>query len=361
MRVILLLISVSFIQILYAQDTTVVITMDSSSIYYIQMLDNTTLSGKIIERNNNEIIFNDVTVGKVTIPVNKIKKFTKISGNQYCILTTNDGKKFSGIIISQTENQISIKTESLGELTILNSKIREITLVEKEQFKNGKYFFQNPHPTRYFFGPSAIPLEKGEGYFQNAYILANSVQVGVTDHFSIGGGIVIPIFFFVTPKIGFKVGKNVYLGGGVLAATAFTSDISIGLGVAYGSLTLGNKENNFTINLGWGFMRNEVYNSQTSNSDYKWEFSKKPMMTFSGALRVAPMCSLITENWVFATKDYNYDSNISQDTYTYKYHKVLSFGFRIMNQRNAFDIALALPTIDNQTIGLPYFDYTFKF
>lgn len=362
MKTTLIIAAILFCTLSSAQDTTVINTEpDTSSFYMIKLLDNTMLSGKIVEQNNSEINFLDVTIGKVTIPVNKIQKIMKLSGNQYCVLKTNDGKEFSGLIISQNGTEITIKTESLGLITIANSKIREVKLAEKEQFVGGKYFFPNPHPTRYFFGPSAIPLDKSEGYYQNAYVLANSFQIGVSDHFSMGGGTVIPFMFFITPKIGYKVGKNVYVGGGVLFGTTISSDFSFGLGAVYGSLTLGNKENNFTIDAGYGFMKDEIYNSQTNDFEYEWGFAQRPMFSLSASLRLAPKVSLITENWIFATKDYDNDPYTYDESYKYKYRSVLSFGFRLMGERNAFDIAVAIPSIDGGTFGIPYLDYVFKF
>ncbi len=362
MKIIFLATILLFFTSLKAQDTTLVSnSQDTSTFYLIKLHDNTVLSGKILEKNKADLIFIDITIGKVSIPINKIQKITKLSQNQYCILKTNDGKEFSGLIISQNETEISIKTESLGILTISNSKIRDIKLAEKEQFVGGKYFFPNPHPTRYFFGPSAIPLEKSEGYYQNAYVLANSFQIGAGDHFSMGGGIVIPFLFFITPKIGYKVGKNVYLGGGILAATTISSEFSFGMGVVYGSLTLGNKENNFTINGGYGFLKEENYNYQTGSSNYEWNFAKRPMFSVAASLRLAPKVALITENWFFASKEYNYDYSYNYDNYTYKYRSVFSFGFRLMGEKNSFDIAVAIPSIDGETFGIPYLDYVFKF
>ncbi len=362
MKTLLILVALVYCTMLNAQDTLQIsVSADTSTTYLIILDDNTSLTGNILERKSNEIIFNDLTIGRVAIPMIKIKKMTSLSGYKFCILTTNDGKKFTGLIISHNDTEVTIKTESLGILTISNNKIRDIKIAEKEQIKNGKYFFPNPHPTRYFFGPSAIPLEKGEGYFQNAWILSNSVQIGVSDHFSMGGGVVIPVLFFITPKVGYKVAKNVHIGGGLLAASTISTEASFGLGVAYGSLTFGSKENNFTIDAGWGFIKQEHYNSQTSTSTYKWGFAEKPMFSFSGALRIAPMCSLISENWVFATKDYSYNQTTYTESYTYKYHSVLSFGFRLMGEKNSFDLALALPTIEGGTVGIPYLDYVFKF
>ncbi|HEY5469247.1 MAG TPA: hypothetical protein VIK07_01865 [Bacteroidales bacterium] len=343
----------------YPQNIT---QIDSLSVYIIRLNDNTSLSGKILERNSTEIVFYDITIGKVTIPLSKIASITRHSGDLYCILTTNDNKTFTGLIVSQNEKEVTLKTESLGDLTISNTKIKDIKIVEKDQIVNGKYFFPNPHPTRYFFGPSAIPLEKGEGYFQNVWVFANSVQIGITDHFSMGGGMVIPILFFITPKFGYKVSDYVHLGGGAIIASTISKEIGFGVAAAYGSVTLGTYENNFTLNAGWGAVKQEGYNSTTGNSTSSWALSKRPMFTFSGMIRVARKFALVTENWVFSVKDYNgYNYSTGTDTYTNKYYTVMSAGFRFLGEKSSFDFGLAVPIIKNSTFGLPYLDYVFKF
>jgi hypothetical protein len=332
---------------------------DTSSVYLIKLFDNSSLSGKILERNDDVIIFYDITVGKVTIPQNKIRSMKRFSGTPYCILTTNDGKTFSGQILSQNEIEVTIRTESLGDLTIANAKIKEIKLVEKEQIVGGQYYFPNPHPTRYFFGPSAIPLQKEEGYFQNAWILANSFQIGLNDHFSMGGGIVVPVLFFITPKVGYKVAENVHIGGGILVASTISKDMPFGVGAGYFSVTLGNNENNFTLNAGWGALKQENYNNVTFTSTYDWEFSKRPMFVFAGMARIARKFALLSENWVFSTRESS--DSWPNNNYTYKYHSVLSAGFRFLGERNSFDFGLAVPMIQDETIGIPYLDYVFKF
>ncbi len=366
MKAVIFFASLVFCTMANAQETSLIIPQsDSLSIYIIKLNDNTELSGKIIEKTSSEIVFYDITIGKVKIPLSKVKSITRHTGDMYCILTTNDDKTFTGLIVSQNEKEVTLKTESLGDLVISNTKIKDIKIVEKDEIVNGKYFFPNPHPTRYFFGPSAIPLKKGEGYFQNAWILANSVQLGVTDHFSIGGGMVIPFLFFITPKFGYKVADYVHVGGGLIIASTISKDANFGVGAAYGSVTLGSLENNFTINAGWGAVKeaNSVYNTQTQS--YKessaWTLSKRPMFTFSGMARIARKFAIVSENWVFSTKDGNYNYSTGRTTYTHTYHTVLSAGFRFLGEKNSFDFGLAVPVIKESTIGIPYLDYVFKF
>ena len=334
---------------------------DTSSVYLIELIDKTVLSGKISENTGTSLIFNDVTIGKVNIPFSQIAGITKLTGEQYVIITTNDNKKFTGLILTQDKQEIKLRTETLGELSILNEKIKELKLVEKNQIKEGRYYIPNPHPTRYFFGPTAIPLQKGEGYYQNSYVLANSVQYGISDNFSIGGGFVIPLVFFITPKFGFRAGEFLYLGGGVLAASTFSTNTNFGVGIGYGSITLGNTENNFTFSGGWGFVKEETYDQQSAIFGTEWNAAKKPMFSVSGMLRVSPKLSLLTENWVFSAKELVYNSYPDEYEYKHRYRSVLSMGVRLMGERNSFDIGVAVLSIDGSTLGLPYLDYVFKF
>lgn len=338
---------------------------DTVTLYKLKLKDNSLFTGKIIERTAKEVIFEDVNIGKFTVPLLNIISLTKLENPQSWVIQTHDGKSFTGTLVSRDEQQIVIQTDNLGTLTIQNSKIKEIKLIDKTQVVDGRYYFTNPHPTRYFFGPSAIPLKKGEGYYQNAYIFANSAQIGVDDHFSFGGGIVIPFIFFITPKFGFQVSEKVYLGGGVLAASTISSDIPFGIAIGYGTLTVGNVENSFTINAGWGSVREEYeeYDPVTMSYDYHdgWQLAKKPMFSFSGMTRVSPRMALITENWVFSSRQYEYDMNGLNTNITYKYQAVLSLGFRLMWEKHSFDMALAIPAIDDVVIGLPYIDYVYKF
>ena len=345
MRIVLLFLILGCSLTAIAQDTLQKQMQDTASTYFIKLLDRTSLSGKIIEKRGHEILFNDVSIGKVTIPENKIESMKRLSGSQVCILTTNDGNTYTGILESQNEKEVVIKTESLGRLTIGNSKIKEIRIVDKQQIVNGLYYFPNPHPTRYFFASSAIPLKKGETYFQNIYILMNGVQVGITDHFSVGGGVVVPFAFYLNPKFGFKLAQNVHIGGGIWVASSVLASLSFGVGMGYGSFTLGDNESNVTVNVGLGAAR-------SGNSS--WEFASQPMYTVSGMSRLSKRCALISENWFIAAR--RGASNV------YEYNSLFSGGIRILGENNSFDIALVLPFFGGgSTIGFPYFGYVFKF
>jgi len=191
----------------------------------------------------------------------------------------NDGSIFIGNILQQDSVNLVLRTSSIPKIEIPVSKIKSIDEVDKSNFKNDIYWYPNPHATRYFYGPSAIGLKKGEGYYQNTYLVLNSFNVGITDNISIGGGLEListfaerdPIFF-ITPKVSFKVAEKFHAGGGVLYARipgGFGS-----LGTVFATGTYGTTDNNITGSLGWGFVDSE--------------FSERPIITLSGMTGLAP-------------------------------------------------------------------------
>lgn len=283
-------------------------------------------------------------------------------------IETTDGAELFGYIIKNDSMHLKLSTKSMGEISINKSKISRIEVVSDESVKGSQYWFENPNSTRYFVGPSAFNLKKGEGYYQNNYIFLNSVNVGITKNISMGAGFELlstfgintggPIFY-VTPKVGFKAAKNLHVGGGVLYASipVYTYNSSTkkrsGLGAGFGVITLGDKDNNFTLGGGYGFSNNE--------------WSKRPMITASGMVRIGRKSSLVTENWFYPQKEYAYSNNGQgfQTTVavSYKYRGLVSYGVRFFGESMSVDLGF----INNREIsefilvGIPYIDFVVKF
>src|SRR5688500_18456485 len=108
---------------------------------------------------------------------------------------TSDGNEYVGRVVEQKQGQIKIATEKIGLITVRLADVVKIEEVKVSQFKDNIYWFENPQSTRYLWSPNGFGLKKGEGYYQNIWVLFNHFAVGVSDHFSIGAGIV-PLFLF---------------------------------------------------------------------------------------------------------------------------------------------------------------------
>jgi hypothetical protein len=271
----------------------------------------------------------------------------------YVRLELKNGKTIGGQLIQKSETEVSLSTSDLGKVTIPWSTIKSMNMVAKEETDR----LANPQPSRYFFAPSAIPLKKGDKYYQNALFLLNSFQAGITDHFSLGAGILVPFAIYITPKIGYQLSKNVHAGGGILFATSLIQDLNFGVGTIYGSFTYGSKEHNMTLNAGLGAV-NE--NSGLGSSSYNWKFAKNPMFTISGMTRVSKKVLLISENWIFSNTTNNYDANNQLLNSTTAYNGILSVGVRIIGERSAFDIGFLSPTFTKLS-AIPYLAYNIKF
>ena len=105
--------------------------------------------------------------------------------------------------------------------------IKKISLVSQTRAKDGSYWLENPQATRYFWSPNGYNLKKGEGYYQNVWIMGNQAIYGITNHISAGIG-TIPLFLFggaptpvwLTTKFSIPVVENKFnVGAGALVGT----------------------------------------------------------------------------------------------------------------------------------------------
>jgi hypothetical protein len=207
------------------------------------------------------------------------------------VIETVDDNEYVGEILFRDKQIIRLKTQKIGEITIQMKDIKSITKVRASQMVKGDYWFENPHATRYFWGPNGYGLRKGEGYYQNTWIFLNQVSVGVTDNFTIGAGL-IPTFLlgggsaipiWITPKVSVPIKKdkfNIGVGGLVGGVVGESSELA---GIAFGTATVGSRDKNMSLSLGYGFVGDEWANS--------------PVVTFSGMIRTGKRGFFITENY----------------------------------------------------------------
>lgn len=249
--------------------------------------------------------------------------------NQKMMVKMKNGEEYSGYIISKDEKTLVLRTEN-GDINLISENIVSI---KTDNYK-GKYAFENPHDSRYFFGPSGIPVKKGKGYYQNVLLLFNFANYGLTDNISIGGGLEFistvngqPIWF-LTPKVGFSLSDNAHLSGGFIMAGLSTFGTAT---VAYSALTLGHSETNLSVGVGYGL--------------FDGEFSNNPAIMLSGTHRVSNSIALISENYFFPSG--------SGDGGYFGIQ-----GIRIMSKKNSFDIGgFIFPQVLGITPAFPYVAY----
>jgi len=240
----------------------------------------------------------------------------------------SDGNKYFGTMISQNPDYIELSTK-VGTVRLQRNDIKAIHIVDNSQIKNGRVWYPNLQSTRYFFAPNGYGLKQGEVYYQNVWIFFNQFSVGVFDYFSIGAGLV-PAFLFagsptpiwIIPKVSVPIIKEkLNIGAGGLFGTVVPEE-NTGFGLAYGLVTLGSRDRNITVGVGYGY------------ADKQW--TDLPLFTLSAMVRASPRAYFITENYVIPM-----DGNLNF---------VISLGGRSMINRVGLDYGLVMPAFKEQGV-----------
>lgn len=335
-----------------AQDSSSVrIPSDTTLFCVIQLEDGMLLKGRVISQNNGVVNFRDNNLGVLTLQTKKISFITQAGKGMYFLVYMKDGSLYHGSIVAQNETMIELETKSLGKKTIPLERIKEMRKIdEKDIHRKGKYWYPNPDAMRYFFGPSAIPLKKGEGYYQNADLLVNTANYGVTKNFSVQAGGILPFAVFLMPKIGYKLNEVVHVGGGMVVAHTLLKyrKENYKMGAMFGLATLGSNNNNITFGFGYGF----------SNLNKETTYYSKPIMTFCGMARISRRIAFVSENIIMPIKFTYY--NAAGKTTEFNYRSSISFGARLMKERTTVDFGIV--SIPNDIFSaFVYIDFVIKF
>jgi len=253
---------------------------------------------------------------------------------------TSDGTVVIGTLSSGTETEVVLDTEQMGTVTLKRSTIERMEKIRPDRLRDGTYWFPNPQSTRYFFAPNAIGIPKGKGYYQNTWILFNNANYGVSDHVSIGAG-TVPTFLFgassvpvwLLPKVSFSTPQeHLHVAGGAMLGGVLGQDNGLG-GLLYGSATVGGRDHNATLGLGYGY-------SGSSLSD-------TPAVNVSGMTRVGRTTYLLSENYLFPGTDFN---------------GIISFGVRWAPENFAVDFGLFRPLEETgDFVAFPWLGVTIPF
>jgi len=265
----------------------------------------------------------------------------KIDSLSYFIQTT-DGNTYRGQILSQDSISTLFNLDRFGEHRFLKTEIKKLEPLDKEKVIGDEYWMDNPQATRYFFSPNAYGLKKGEGYYQNVWVMVNSFAVGVTDYFSIGGG-VVPLFLFagsptpiwLTPKVSIPVARDKFnLGVGALTGTVLGEE-ETGFGILYGISTLGSKDKNVSLGLGYGYAGGD--------------WAKAPMINLNTMIRFGPKGYFISENYFIQTEGTT--------------ALIFTLGGRHIIQNAGLDYGLVIPFITDMDtfIAFPWLGITIPF
>jgi hypothetical protein len=257
-------------------------------------------------------------------------------------ITTSDGNNYVGTIVRQDSEIIILRTERIGEISIPKKDIVRLEQVSPVQtmVQTRKDWPENPQATRYFIGSNGYGLRRGEGYYQNAWVLFNQANVGVTDNFSIGAGLV-PLFLFaspvtpvwITPRITIPVSENKFnVGVGALLGT-LVGEVDATYGMLNAVATIGSRDTNVSFGLAYGFVEGEL--------------ADRPLITIGAMLRTGSRGYIITENYFIHVEGQTYG--------------LIFLGGRRMFQNVGLDYGGFIPVGDERIIVVPWLGISIPF
>lgn len=264
---------------------------------------------------------------------------------------TTGGQTLIGTLVSEDTAEVVLDTQAHGRVTLDRANVESMEEIDPARIQDGEYWFENPQSTRYFFAPNAIGIPKGQGYYQNTWIpqapgflLFNDVNYGVSDNLSVGAG-TVPLFLFgadvfpilFLPKLSVSVPQsNLHFAGGAVLGGVLGAEGSGGVGLVYGTSTVGTRDHNATLGIGYGY---------TDGG-----FSDAPVINVSGMTRIGRTMYLISENYYSPAWEGALEGG------------VLSIGIRWAPENFAVDFALSRPLQEAvNVIGIPLLGVTIPF
>ena len=275
------------------------------------------------------------------------------SDTSLVILTTNSGEQFVGVILSEDPREVNIRLQSGKLLTIPAYTVKSISPVEKQNIIGGKVVYANPHPSRYFYTPSALPMDKGEVYIQTLYGVVYQAQFGITDQFSVGATTtLVGTPLALTTKLSLPVDdKNTFAVGALAGIVGWGTQTSLGIG--FGAFTHGTKESNVTLAGGYGWYSDKNNDEPLPNGQQAGPSRTTKgtgIFSLSGNRRLSKNISLMGEFWFIP------EGNVFFGGPCLRLYN---------NKKSSFDFGLWTVKIKTETTYkypfFPVFSYTFKF
>jgi hypothetical protein len=251
-------------------------------------------------------------------------------------VTLRDGSTLIGRVLEVTPTTVRFRS-AVGESSIPRDAITSIRVTAAGGAHGGEYWPEDPSRTRLFFAPTGRMLRKGEGYFSDAYIFFPSFQGGLTDRFTIGGGMsIVPGLgideqvFYLTPKVGLLSGPRVNVAVGALVAGVGSLSDYGPVGIGYGAATFGGEDASLTTGVGFGFDRNST---------------SQALLMVGGSMRGSRNIAFVSENYLYTGSG----SSV-----------LLSGGIRFMGEKLAVDLA-GFTSGDSEIPVVPYLAFIYKF
>jgi len=212
----------------------------------------------------------------------------QVPGRTIAVVRLVDGSELLGEVVSETQDEVVVRTLAGPVLTVKRDQIRSLT-VSRGAVVDGEFWREDGLGSKLFLGPTGRALKKGDWYFAVNELFLPAMQVGITDRLSFGVG---KPFYFLTPATYITPKFQVYQDDRVAVSTGFLHlfipEVGVG-GVAYSVATIGSRAGAVTAGGGWIYGRD----------DDGGETEGAPVIMIGGDRRLTRKTSLVTDNYIF--------------------------------------------------------------
>ena len=256
-------------------------------------------------------------------------------------VVASDGTVYVGRITAVAADQITMETVSGVRVELRRAQVRRIEPA-LGRVVNGEYWAEDPNISRLFVTPTGRALRRGEGYIGIYELLFPFLAYGVTDRFTLAGG--IPLFggfaeglppFYLAPKFEFFTTPTLRASAGALAVV-FEGESA---GLLYGVGSFGTPDRALTAGLAYGYV------TDGGEDGGSGEISNTPAIMVGGESRIGRRVKLLTENYFIPGLD----------------GALLSGGARFIGRAWAFDFGLLFLVGEDGGGYLPLISFNYNF
>lgn len=221
-----------------------------------------------------------------------------------------NGTTYLGKIISDDGREILLETSNIGRIYIPKNEIKTMSSEKTHELnitgKLAEYFAFN---TRYAFTNNALPIKKGDHYASISWY-GPEVHFAVSKGLSVGvmsTWLAVPVVLAIKYTLPSKNEKIHFSIGSLLGSSSYANNFKGFGGLQWMTGTYGNTINNFSISLGYGYLKGgnmiEVAIPGTYISPnyplYVTEESPlraSPVFSFAGIIKVSKKASLFFDS-----------------------------------------------------------------
>jgi hypothetical protein len=256
-------------------------------------------------------------------------------------VSLRDGSTLVGVILEETDAELALRTRLGLELRVPRSAVVSMRPVTEPEAREADR--QDPSRTRLLFAPTGRPLDPGEGYLSDHYVVFPGATAGLTRHFSLGGGVsMVPALgirdqvFYVSPRLAWNLPKQSAVATGVL----YTYASGYQAAVAFGVGTIGPPQGSLTLGVGLVAFKDD--------DGGPWELRRSPLLLVGGSKRLSDRLSLISENWLVLGEDLS--------------SQPFGLGLRFSGGRLSVDVGMILTAeVLREGFPVPWLSFSYHF